>query len=143
MAAGWPATAVVLLACAAPLLLWPAGARADSDVLLRHQHHQQHWCAKKECVCTDDYERQQQVTVKCTFSGEQVRRNENYVNMTYRHNIHGRNIVSERLRRGVHPLICDAHSRTITNFKRKFVNFSILNIMIHIDSEPDIRSKLR
>jgi hypothetical protein len=82
MAAGWPATAVVLLACAWPLLLWPAGARADGDAPLRHQHRQQqqHWCMIKECQCIagaelidKDGERQQQVTVKCTFSGEQVR----------------------------------------------------------------------
>lgn len=84
MAAGWPALAVVLFACAAaPLLTLPAGgARAVEGGAPPQQQQQQqqpsYWCQKKECKCTiteptDDNDQQQQVSVKCTFSGDEVR----------------------------------------------------------------------
>ncbi|XP_025203959.1 uncharacterized protein LOC112600850 [Melanaphis sacchari] len=65
MAAGWPTLAVVfLLAC----LLLPTGGGGvrprDDD----GQQQQPSWCQRQECKC--DWDNEDRVTVKCTFSGE-------------------------------------------------------------------------
>lgn len=69
MAAGRSALAVVLLACAVPLLVLPTGGGvrgADDDKLS--------WCGLENCTCRiqDSAVDGRQITVICNYSGDKV-----------------------------------------------------------------------